>query len=80
MRDRHVHDCRRHACRKVQGVTALDFAMEPDTRKLEVCRRLLANCHDWGMVGRAMCLRGDFDHEPEMLRLMAAYEEGRRHG
>lgn len=44
--------------------------------KLETCRRILANSSDWGPVGYRMALRGDFDDEPEMLRLMAAYEEG----
>ena len=46
--------------------------------KLAACRRIYASCDGWGAVGRELVLRGDMDDEPEMLRLMAAYEEGKR--
>lgn len=70
-------------------MSALDFAMEPElplrdmgplsARKYEVCRRIFSA--SWpGEVGRQMVLRGEFDDEPEMLRLLAAFEEGARHG
>lgn len=61
-------------------MTAQITTLRPTTDpKLSACRRIFASDTSWGPVGQAMILRGEFDEEPEMARLLAAFEEGQRH-
>jgi hypothetical protein len=59
-----------------QDMCALEAGKRLDPSVL-ACRKIFAACPEWGAVGRELVLRGDFDGEPEMQRLIQAYRAGR---